>query len=206
MYSGRLALQLNGKSYTQCCFCKKKAPVIPFLKVMFERACTVIKKVLIITLGAKSQSTRSNNLGFHMNLRASFCQSILRFGCKHQYCGIYTMKQTTRQLLLGSSQCANGLAGKQCFVQSLHQQEWCFLCCLCLDVINWAISEWGGVGWLASCWSWVEWNEERVGWWGSEWGLLRLSPCEPLVLESGSWVTGIVWEPSVRGTTAIESC
>jgi hypothetical protein len=45
----------------------------------------------------------------------------------------------------------------------------------------------------------------QVGWWVSEVvrGLLWFSPCELLLLEAGSWGTGIVWEPGVRGTSAV---
>jgi hypothetical protein len=32
------------------------------------------------------------------------------------------------------------------------------------------------------------------------------SPCELLLLESGSWGMGIVWEPRVRGSSAIGGC
>jgi hypothetical protein len=50
----------------------------------------------------------------------------------------------------------------------------------------------------------VEWR--GTSWLVSEWirGLLRSSPCEPLLLEAGSWGTGIVREPRVRGTSAVE--
>jgi hypothetical protein len=36
-------------------------------------------------------------------------------------------------------------------------------------------------------------------------GLLRFSPCEALLLAAGSWGTGTVQEPRVRGTSAVES-
>jgi hypothetical protein len=51
--------------------------------------------------------------------------------------------------------------------------------------------------------SWVE----RVGWWVSELvrGLLLFSPCELMLLEAGSWCTGIVREPRIRGMSAVGS-
>jgi hypothetical protein len=50
----------------------------------------------------------------------------------------------------------------------------------------------------------VEWS--GASWMVSEWfiGLLRLSPCELLVVEAGSWGMGITWEPRVRGTCVIQ--
>jgi hypothetical protein len=46
---------------------------------------------------------------------------------------------------------------------------------------------------------------DRVGWW--EWviGVLQFSPCQLLLLEAGSWGTGIVREPRVRGTSSLGS-
>jgi hypothetical protein len=43
--------------------------------------------------------------------------------------------------------------------------------------------------------------------WVSEWGrgLLRFSPCDPLLLEFDSWGTGIIREPRVRGRSAVGS-
>jgi hypothetical protein len=50
---------------------------------------------------------------------------------------------------------------------------------------------------------------ERSGasWLVSEWvrGRLRFSPYEPLLWEAGSWGTGIVRLPRVRGTSSVES-
>lgn len=65
MHCGRFALQLNGKNYTQCSFCKEKGPVTPFLKVDLESASAVPspkknKKTLVMPLGAESQSSQSN--------------------------------------------------------------------------------------------------------------------------------------------------
>jgi hypothetical protein len=57
----------------------------------------------------------------------------------------------------------------------------------------------------------VEWRK-LVSEWGREWvsefvrGLLQLSPCELLLLEAGSWGTGTIWEPSIRGRSTIGSC
>jgi hypothetical protein len=55
----------------------------------------------------------------------------------------------------------------------------------------------------------LEWvsGVEWVGWWVSEpvSGVLIFSPCEVLLLESGSWETGTVREPRGRGTSAFES-
>jgi hypothetical protein len=51
----------------------------------------------------------------------------------------------------------------------------------------------------------VEWSGvKRVGWLAVR-GLLRFSPCEPVLLEAGSCGTRIVREPRLRGTSAIES-
>jgi hypothetical protein len=36
-------------------------------------------------------------------------------------------------------------------------------------------------------------------------GLLQFSPCQLLLLEAGSWGTGIVREPRVRATSAFEN-
>jgi hypothetical protein len=36
-------------------------------------------------------------------------------------------------------------------------------------------------------------------------GLLRLNPCELLLLEAGSWGTGILRKPRIRGTSAVGS-
>jgi hypothetical protein len=46
---------------------------------------------------------------------------------------------------------------------------------------------------------------ERACWWVNELvrGLLWFSPCELLLLEAGSWGSGIVREPTVPGTSAV---
>jgi hypothetical protein len=51
----------------------------------------------------------------------------------------------------------------------------------------------------------VQWSGAR--WLMSEFvkGLLRFSPCEPLLLEAGSSRSGIIREPRVSGTSAVES-
>jgi hypothetical protein len=47
----------------------------------------------------------------------------------------------------------------------------------------------------------------RVGWWVSELVReLQFSHCGLLLLEAGSWGMGIVWEPRVRGMSAVRSC
>jgi hypothetical protein len=47
----------------------------------------------------------------------------------------------------------------------------------------------------------------QLSWLVSEWvrGPLQFSPCEPLLLEAGSWGTGIIRESRVSGTSAVGS-
>jgi hypothetical protein len=63
-------------------------------------------------------------------------------------------------------------------------------------VSHWAVSEWVSSVQLST----EEWSELV-----DEWvrGLLRYSPCELLLLESGTWGTGIIREPRVRRTSAV---
>jgi hypothetical protein len=81
---------------------------------------------------------------------------------------------------------------------NIEIDEWCFMCGPCVDIMSRTISE------SAVQCSGEKW---RIGWWVSEWvrGLLRFTPCELLLLEAGSWGTGIVWESRIRGTSAVAS-
>jgi hypothetical protein len=62
------------------------------------------------------------------------------------------------------------------------------------------LADWPSVAmWL---WLWIEFTQSVREWVR---GLLRFSPCELLLLEAGSWGTGIVREPRGRGTSAVGS-
>jgi hypothetical protein len=77
-------------------------------------------------------------------------------------------------------------------------EEWCCLGGPCLDVIIRILVEW--VELSSVQFSAVEWSEV-VGELVIE--LLRFSPYEPLLLEAGSWGTGIVREHRVRGMSVV---
>jgi hypothetical protein len=60
-----------------------------------------------------------------------------------------------------------------------------------LSEVKWSSS-------LASYCSAVQYS--GVKWIGEQSRLLQFSECELLLLETGSWGTGIIWEPRVRGS------
>jgi hypothetical protein len=94
-------------------------------------------------------------------------------------CWAMTVKQTRRQwLLLGSGQHSRMEVLLEVVFPLWPAQR------------LYHVTDQGGVKW--------------VGWWAVR-GLLQFSYCEPLLLEAGSWGTGIVWEPRVRGTSTVES-
>jgi hypothetical protein len=113
---------------------------------------------------------------------------------------------TAQRPLLGSGQ--ETTTEEWCFLRGPISNSWtstkkrCFLCSQCRDVISRTSLQFSYLSGVSDL---VE-RSELIGEWLSEFeDCCGFSPCEPLLLEAGSWGTGIVREPRVRGTSAVEA-